>query len=59
MADDNQGVDVALGQKTQRYVVIGRPKLIAVAFFKGTDLQGVCDDVAVGDHDAFLYAESY
>lgn len=59
MADDHQSVDVTLGQETQCHIIKARSSTVAVALFECTNLQGVGNNIAVGDHDTFLYTESH
>jgi hypothetical protein len=58
MADDHEGIDVALWEKAEgNFGAWGfRSPAVAVALLECFDLEGIGDYVAVGDHDPFLFA---
>lgn len=58
MTNDYQSVDVTLGKKTQGDIGLrgSRPRIGTVAMLKCGNLQSIGDDIAVGNHDSFLWS---
>lgn len=60
MANNDQRIDVTLGQKTQHDFRVpwaaSWTQGVPPCFLQGCNLQGIRDDVAVRDHDSFLKA---